>query len=290
MKLGVSTYCLYQAMGQQKMDIFAVLKWIKDNGGEHAEIVQLLDIGFDLHGKPELADQIKQYADEIGLELSNYCVGGNVAGLSEEAYRAEIDHIKGHVDIAQRLGVKRMRHDIASRPLEETGTAYFEQDYAQIVTACREIAEYASQYGITTSIENHGFYAQHSERVRRIVLDVNRDNFRTTLDVGNFVCVDEPTEPAVRANVSLASMVHFKDFYLRPADCNPGEGWFQSLHGQYIRGAIVGQGDLPMPKLVSIVKQSGYDGYVSIEFEGMEDCLKGTRIALDNLRRLWDEA
>ena len=85
-------------------------------------------------------------------------------------------------------------------------------------------------------------------------------------------------------------MVHLKDFFVRPADLNPGEGWFRSLHGQYVRGAIVGQGDLPLRDIVRFVKQSGYDGYISIEFEGMEDCLKGTRIALDNSRRLWEEA
>jgi sugar phosphate isomerase/epimerase len=38
------------------------------------------------------------------------------------------------------------------------------------------------------------------------------------------------------------------------------------------------------------VKQSGYDGYISVEFEGMEDCQTGSRIAMDNVRRLWNEA
>ena len=34
-----------------------------------------------------------------------------------------------------------------------------------------------------------------------------------------------------------------------------------------------------------LIKASGFDGFVSIEFEGMEDNLKGIQIGLDNIRR-----
>ena len=33
------------------------------------------------------------------------------------------------------------------------------------------------------------------------------------------------------------------------------------------------------------MKGAGYDGYVSIEFEGMEDCIQGISIGLANLKR-----
>lgn len=92
--------------------------------------------------------------------------------------------------------------------------------------ACREIADYAAGLGITTSVENHGYFIQHSDRVQALVHAVGRDNFRTTLDIGNFLCADENPLIAVPNNIKLASMVHFKDFYIRPQDRQPGEGWF----------------------------------------------------------------
>jgi sugar phosphate isomerase/epimerase len=104
------------------------------------------------------------------------------------------------------------------------------------------------------------------------------------------MCVDEDSVAAVKKNLPYASIVHLKDFYLRPAYKNPGEGWFQSLSGNYLRGAIVGQGDIDMPEVIRLVKASGYDGYISIEFEGMEDCRKGSRIGIENAKRLWAEA
>ncbi|MBW4837903.1 MAG: sugar phosphate isomerase/epimerase, partial [Paenibacillaceae bacterium] len=142
---------------------------------------------------------------------------------------------------------------------------------------------------ITTSLENHGYYVQASDRVQAVIHAVDRPNYKTTLDIGNFVCVDENPVIAVKKNIGYASMVHIKDFYVRPENRNPGAGWFRSAGGQYLRGAIAGQGDLDLWEILRIVKASGYDGYLSIEYEGMEDCRQGTRIAFDNVRRIWEE-
>ncbi|WGU94334.1 sugar phosphate isomerase/epimerase family protein [Paenibacillus dendritiformis] len=286
MKLGVSIYSLHAALQDKRMTVLDVLDWMKAQGADHAEIV---DMDLDLANHPERVDAIRQKAAEIGLELSNYCIGANFAGLDDEAFAKEVARVKSHVDVAHRLRVKRMRHDVAWRSYPETDVSYFEQDFPALVEACRQIADYAAGFGITTSVENHGFYIQASERVKRLVLAVDRENFRTTMDVGNFTCADENSLNAVRNNIGLASMVHLKDFYIRSADRNPGEGWFRSLHGNYLRGAIVGQGDLPMYDIIRAVKEAGYDGYVSIEFEGMEDCLRGTKIGIENARRIWSE-
>lgn len=188
------------------------------------------------------------------------------------------------------LGVKLMRHDVAFRPAPEGTVAQFEIDLTVLVKACQRIADYAADFGITTSVENHGYYVQSSERIQRLLHETARSNFKTTLDVGNFLCVDEDPVSAVKNNIPYASIVHAKDFYWRPSYRNPGEGWFQTSHGNYLRGAIVGHGDIDMPKVFRVLKKSGYDGYISVEFEGMEDCKTASRIAMENVRRLWEEA
>ncbi|GGH37307.1 sugar phosphate isomerase/epimerase family protein [Paenibacillus segetis] len=285
MKLGVSSYSLYQAMEAGSMSILDAIQWVADNGGEHIEIVPLL--GFDFEGNPELEDQIREKAAAVGIDISNYAIGANFITDTEEAYEAEIARVISEVDRANRLGVKLMRHDVASR--QDTSIVNFNADLDRIALACQRIADHAKQYGIITSVENHGYYVQASDRVQALIHAVNRPNFKTTLDVGNFVCVDEDPVSAVKKNIQFASMVHIKDFYIRPAHRNPGDGWFPSASGNFLRGAISGQGDLDLWEILRIVKQSGYDGYISIEYEGMEECTKGTKIALDNVNRIWNE-
>lgn len=284
MKIGVSTYSLFRAIQSGEMDVLGAIGYIAEIGGEHVEIVPL---GYDLTENPDLIEAIRHKAAECGLEISNYAIGANFADLNDAEFELEIARVRQEVDIAHQLGVKLMRHDVATAG--DTAVQHFNVQLPRLAEACRQIADYALQYGITTSIENHGYFIQASDRVQALIHAVNRTNYKTTLDIGNFMCVDEDPLAAVKKNLSYASMVHIKDFYLRPAACVPGEGWFRTAYGNYLRGAIIGNGDIPMREIVQMIKQSGYDGYLSVEFEGMEECKMGSRIGLNNLRKLWNE-
>ncbi|HEU5140163.1 MAG TPA: sugar phosphate isomerase/epimerase family protein [Bacillales bacterium] len=286
MKIGLSSYSLARAIQAGEMTILDAVEWTAEQGGEHIEIVPK---GFDLEKEPELAEAIRNKAEEVGIDVSNYAIGANFITEDEQVYQNEINRVKKEVDTANRLGVKLMRHDVASRPVHETSIQQFEADLPQLVRACQKIADYAGQYGITTSVENHGYYVQASDRVQRLVHEVNRENFKTTLDIGNFMCVDENSIASTKKNLPYASMVHFKDFYHRPSWQNPGEGWIRTALGDFLRGAIVGQGDIDIWETIRVVKDFGYDGYVSVEFEGMEDCRTGSKIGMDNLRRILEE-
>ena len=131
---------------------------------------------------------------------------------------------------------------------------------------------------------------QSADRVRRIIHAVYEPNFRTTLDVGNFVCVDERPEVSVAQNLPYAMVVHFKDFYIRPAENAPGDGWFRSRGGKHLRGAIVGNGDIDLRAVARAIKDSDFSGYAAIEFEGWEDCLVGCARGIANAKRLLADA
>lgn len=285
MKLGLSTYSLLHAIKQNEMDVLDCLDWIKENGGEHVEIVPM---GFDLVENPELIDAIREKADNVGLDISNYAIGADFLTGSDEEFEKEIERVKEHVDIAKRLGVKTMRHDLAWRPAS-TSISQFEADLPRFAVAARRVADYAAEAGITTNIENHGYYVQSADRVQRVIQEVDRPNFKTVLDIGNFMCVDDDPLASVKKNLPYASIVHIKDFYLRPEREEPGDGWFQTAGGNYLRGAIAGHGDIDIRSILKAVKSSGYDGYLSLEFEGLEDCRLGSRIGLANIRRMWEE-
>ncbi|MFD0670754.1 sugar phosphate isomerase/epimerase family protein [Cohnella sp. GCM10027633] len=280
MKLGVSSYSLAPYLREGKMTIYEAIRWVADNGGEHIEIVPS-SFDFDPERMPE---RIREAADEAGIAISNYAIGANFLCDSEEDLDREIRRVMDHVDIARRLGVKRMRHDVGRR--EKPYIANLVTDIPVFARACREIADYASAFGIVTSLENHGYYLQGTDRVQWLIHEVGRENFRLTLDVGNYLCADENPVMALNDNLRLASIVHLKDFYVRPPSRYPGEGWFASSGGSWLRGAIVGHGDIDMQEVIRQLIASGYDGFVTIEFEGLEDCLKATRLGLSNARRI----
>lgn len=286
MKLGMSSYSLLGAMKADGMSILDVIDWTADQGGEHIELVPM---GYTLTDNPELIDSILKKVNERNIDISNYAIGADFLPETDEAYEQEIERVKKEVDVANQLGVKLMRHDVSFKPPQEASIQQFEKDLPRLTEACQRIADYANQYGIVTSIENHGFYVQASDRIQRLIYEVDRPNFKTTLDTGNFLCVDEDPIAGVKNNINVASMVHFKDFYFRPESWyNPGDGWLVTTSGNYIRGAITGQGDIDLREVVKVVKASGYDGYISIEFEGLEESKQAAKISMDNVRKIWN--
>lgn len=295
MRFGFSSYSFHQRLSTGQMSIHDVIDWVADSEGEHLEFAALSDapenpvpcIGWE----PDRIAEVRDHAAERGVILSNLCVAAEFFRADTPvAVEPEVARVKAYVDLAGALGIGKLRHDVSMRLVPGDDTRAFERALEAIVPPTKEIARYAAGVGVTTSIENHGFFVQSSERVRRVLHAVDEPNFQTTLDIGNFVCVDEDPTAAVPSNLPYASIVHLKDFYIRPADQDPGEGWFRSRGGKYLRGAIVGNGDLDIRTVASAIRASGYDGFASIEFEGQEDCLVGCRRGIANARRFYDEA
>lgn len=289
--IGLSSYSMNRALNDGRMDIFQVMDFILANGGKHIEIVPCGK--FTLYKEDgsindEFIAKIVQHAKDIGLALSSYTIGANFALDDDAAYQKEIERVKKEVDVAAKLGVTRMRHDAGWAGIDQSTYATYEKYLSKVVNAFQILADYAKPFGITTSLENHGYLFQGSERVQRIILAVNRDNFRTTMDVGNFLCADEDPVIAAMNNLPFASMIHFKDFYVRE-NMPSSDGYFPSRHGKLLRGAVTGEGDVNLRAITKLIKDSGYDGFLSIEFEGAEDCIEACIRSLKNVNALFGQ-
>lgn len=103
----------------------------------------------------------------------------------------------------------------------------------------------------------------------QIIAAVGSPALGATLDTGNFLLVDENPTEAVRKLADKAAMVHFKDF--KAVDETVTERVYISKSGKRYQGTVIGQGDVDLPAIVSILAQNGYEGYLSIEFEGPGD-------------------
>ena len=292
---GFSSYSFHSKLSTGEMTLPDVIDWVAASEGEHLELASLSDDPAspipNIASDPAFVDEIRVKAESAGVVLSNLAIGANFFTDDRAELARQVARVTAYVDLAERLGIRLMRHDVvahAGHPGDDT--PLFEQALPSIVAASQEIAQYAATKGITTSLENHGFFVQAADRVRRIIHAVDEPNFRTTLDVGNFVCVDEAPEVSVAQNLPYAMVVHFKDFYIRPAEASPGEGWFRSRGGKHLRGAVVGNGDIDLAAVARALKASGFSGYASIEFEGWEDCLLGCERGITNAKHLLDQA
>ncbi|MFI6228483.1 sugar phosphate isomerase/epimerase family protein [Micromonospora echinospora] len=291
MQFGFSSYSFYQHLRTGRMSLFDVIDWIGASDATHMEIATVSlspDISNDtstLDQDPAFVREVKTRAADQGVTLSNLVVPADLLG--EDAPR-HMARVKRHLEVAAELGIGLFRHDVSRWAHRAKDIAEFEALMPRMVEACQEIARHAAQYGITTSVENHGLLMNGGERVRRLIHLVDEPNFKTTLDVGNFMSVDDNPVVSVAENARYASIVHLKDFYVRQQ--YPGAGWHHTPGGMYLLGSIVGYGDLDMRRIVQGIVAAGYDGFISIEFEGIEECLMANPIGLANAKRLFAEA
>ena len=107
--------------------------------------------------------------------------------------------------------------------------------------------------------------------MERLFNAVNHENFGLLVDMGNFCCVDEDNVTAVSRVAPYAIHAHAKDMHISK---NPQQGYGQTRGCNYFKGAIIGNGDVDVDRCIKVLKRAGYDGYLSIEFEGSEDCIE----------------
>ena len=113
------------------------------------------------------------------------------------------------------------------------------------------------------------------------MLGVDHPNFGWLVDMGNFLCADEEPLSAVRRAAKYAIHVHAKDFKRGET----AEGCFASRGGTFLKGCTLGHGVVPVADCVQVLKESGYDGYITIEYEGAEPCREGIVEGLTLLKK-----
>ena len=293
-KFGVSIYSISRHLVSGKITPEQGVEWLCEQG---AEVIEIVPFGIDLLADKGLAGRMRAAADKYNVPIDNYSLNADFLMKTDAELNEEVDRIKSHMNAAKELGISTLRSDCAGyrRPIEHNTIETFLEELPVITKMYDILAEYAASLGIKLLLENHGFHANGGERVRLILKGVKSDNFGHQLDVGNYICMDDKPEIVVKKMLPFATTVHMKDFYVRQSD--PGDAtqfdcsgsWFRSVGGQYLRGSIFGQGDLDVKDITRSVKASGFDGNIYIEYEGMEDCYYGTKVSLDNLKRIYAE-
>lgn len=289
MKLSVSSYSYQQAIKAGKMTQLDVVKAAAESGFAG---IDFIDLQPDVNKTPTLEEQLEYAkricaeAEKYGVEIVAYTIGANLYRGSDEDDAQEIERLKGQLDVAAAMGAKILRHDVCYREKLNGKTVSFDAMLPTIAKNARAVTEYAKTLGIRTCTENHGYIAQDSDRVERLYNAVGHENYGLLIDIGNFACVDEDSTLAVSRLSPYALHVHAKDFRVyRFGETIPeGVSTFSTRACNRLAGCTIGEGDIPVRQCVEILKRAGYDGYLTVEYEGSEDCFAGIAKGHKNLQ------
>lgn len=199
---------------------------------------------------------MRAYAHQRGVEICGTAVGNNFSNPKGSEERAkQMEYVRLWIDRAALMGAPHIRV-FAGRHPKGVNEADAERFAAE---ALEEAGEYAGKKGILLGIENHDSIAD-SGRLLRIVQAVNSPWVGVNLDTGNFRTKDPYKDIAESAPYAVNVQLKMK-----------------------MREPAAGPADLD--RIGKIMTDSGYQGYIVLEYEEDDNPFEKVPPVLDQMRK-----
>src|SRR5690606_14006073 len=151
--------------------------------------------------------------------------------------------IRNWVECAARLGAPNLRV-FAGREVPRDRWA---EILPQVVAGLREAAEYGRQFGVMIALQNHAEYLKTADEVLEVLDRVDSDWLGMNLDIGSFRTPDPYDDIARVAPYAVTWQIKEE----------------LTLDGKLVK--------TDLHRVMQIIRDSGYRGYIPIETLGPED-------------------
>ena len=269
-RIGVSSYSFWGFRRQELRSLHTNLEHAASMGFDGLEILQRQ---LESTNRPTL-QKIKRHAFVLGLDLMGFSTHQGFLSPDKERRRRNIDHTIDCLEQAYQLGIPTMRVNsgtwgtsksfddlMAKRGIEDPLPGYTEEDaYNWVIDAYETLVPEAAKRGVVMGLENHWGLGVTPEGIQRVLEAVSSEWLQVTLDTGNFL--EDPYERlALLAPQTV--LMQCKTYF--------GGGRWYTL-------------DLDYARIAGIMRKAGFQGYVSLEFEGKENPLTAIPKSLKVLR------
>jgi len=177
---------------------------------------------------------------------------GPLADADEKARRRAVEDHKKWVEAARFLGCRTVRVNLH-------GNGSSEEKRSASIDSLGRLGDFARTMGINVVVENHGHESSDGAWLASVIRQVARPNVGTLPDFGNF-CLTHPW------GNPLEGCEELYDRYRGMAELLPFAKGVSAK--SYDFDASGEQPLMDYKRLVNLVKASGFQGYIGIEFEG----------------------
>ena len=181
---------------------------------------------------------------------------GDLGNTNDVERRKAVENHYKWVDAAKLIGCHSIRiNGFGEGSREDVGAA--------LIDGLGSLSEYTGKSGINVLIENHGLYSSDGKWVVNVMKEVGRDNCGTLPDFGNF-CLTRKY-----GSTQDGTCPEIYDRYLGVKEMMPySKG---GVSAKSYRFDDKGQETtIDYGKMLHIVKDAGFTGYIGIEYEGSE--------------------
>lgn len=268
-KISLAQWSLHKEFFSGKIDHLDFAKVTKEEFDIHA--VEYVNQFFKDKAKDKTyLNEMNQRADDLGVKQLLIMVDGE-GGLGELDKKKRKEAVEKHykwVEAAKHLGCHSIRvNAYGEGSAEEVGKA--------AVQGLGALATFAKDFNLNVIVENHGGHSSNGKWLTNVMDEIGMDNCGTLPDFGNFClkrgdgwkCVEEYD----RYIGVTELMKHAKAVSAKSHDFDEDGN---EIHTDFMR-------------VMKIVKDAGYTGYVGVEYEGQKmnsyEGIKATKALLEKV-------
>lgn len=258
MRVGCCAYSYRDFLTGKKKPAMTMEDFINRMADLEIDGVELTSYYFPSNAKAADIRKIGRRCFLLGIEVNGTAIGNSfTVPLGDERIK-QIDLVKTWIDYAADMGAPCARIFAGNMPKDRPEEEVFKSVIDCIETCC----DYASSKGVMLALENHGGIVADAEGVIKIMKAVNSEWFGMKWDSGNFHTADPYADLTKTAPYAITT--HMKtEFY-------PGNK----------------KQDADLERVVKILKDANYRGYLHLEYEGTEDPLVAVPRTLKRLKEL----
>jgi sugar phosphate isomerase/epimerase len=205
--------------------------------------------------------RLKQHAFRLGLDISGTAVGNNFCLPPGPELDKQHALVRTWIDRAADLDAPVIRIFAGNVPRGGNEDEVVERT----IQGIQQALSYAAERGVALALENHGGITSTPKQLLRLVraIQAPAGNFGVNLDTGNFHGEDPYAEMIELAPYAINVQVKTE-----------------------ISPAGKGKQDADLGRVIGILKEAKYSGYVVLEYEAAADPLTAIPNAIRQLRSL----
>jgi len=235
----------FSTLGCPDWDFETVVKRAKEYGYEGLEIRGILR-QFDLTKVPEMTDkaeQAKKLLQESGIAVACISASSRFSSQDEDNRKENVRSAKSHMDIAKNFKAPCVR--VFGGNIPEGVERERCEDY--MAESLRELGDYGAGIGVKVALETHDSFCLGKE-IAAVLGKTNHPMVGSVWDVYHPLRNGEPIEQTMRFLSGWVLHVHIKD-------------------GDFKKHTLLGEGKVPTLDILKLLKDDGYNGYLSLEWE-----------------------
>jgi sugar phosphate isomerase/epimerase len=274
--IGTSTYSFWHFDDKHPVKIDECIKMAGRMGFDGVEILEA-----QMHRKDNgYLQSLKRQSLAAGLALYSLSTHQTFLSPDAELRKKNVAITCASIELAYSLGIPHMRVNtgrwgtskdfddlMAHRGIEPPLKGYKDEDgYPWVIEGFEKCLPTAEKCGVVLGLENHWGLGRTPEGVLRVHKAINSPWFGVTLDTGNFL--EDPYD-RLKMIAPEATLVQAKTYF--------GGGVWYTL-------------DLDNDRIARMLKNQGYRGWISLEFEGKEPAETAVPKSLAVLRKAFNGA